>query len=75
MNIDLKTFTTIVGLLICFSGLVSTWVLLQYRIDELEKDTQETNEELKKLTVEFRDKGQEVHCLICQAHKMQCPGC
>ena len=72
---QIRTVATIVGLLVCFAGVVSTWTMLQFRMDELEKDNKELKEELKILTVEFSKKGEEVRCLICEAHKMRCPGC
>ena len=71
----IRTFATIIGLLVCFAGVISTWTVLQFRINELEKDNAELKEEVKFLTVEFRKKGEEVRCLICEAHKMRCPGC
>jgi hypothetical protein len=75
MNVDTKTLATIVGLMISFAGIVSTWTLLQYRIQQVENDNAKIKEDLENLTIEFRKKGEEVKCLICEAHKMQCPGC
>ena len=71
----IRTFATVVGILVCFAGVVSTWAIFQYRMDEIEKDNAELKEEVKVLTAEFRKKGEEVRCLICDAHKMKCPGC
>ena len=37
MNFDIKVVAGVVSLLVCFAGIASTWTLLQYRIDQLEK--------------------------------------
>lgn len=75
MNFDIKLIAGVVSLLICFAGIASTWALLQYRIEQLEKEHQQLAVEMKNLSLEFGRKGEEVKCLICKAHEMQCPGC
>ena len=75
MNVDLKTISNWVGLAISLSGIVATYSVMQYRLDELEKGQEIVVDALQQLAVELNNKGDEVRCLICKAHEIQCPGC
>ena len=75
MNFDLKIISLWVGLAASLSGIVATWAITQYRLDALEERQQQTSNDLKSLSVELNEKGDEVRCLICKAHKINCPGC
>ena len=75
MNVDLKTISIWVGLAISLSGIVATYSVMQYRLDELEKGQEKVVDDLQQLSVELNNKGDEVRCLICKAHEIQCPGC
>ena len=75
MNVDLKTISIWVGLAISLSGIVATYSVMQYRLDELEKGQEIVVDALQQLAVELNNKGDEVRCLICKAHEIQCPGC
>ena len=74
-NEDLKTISIWVGLAISLSGIVATYSVMQYRLDELEKGQEKVVDDLQQLSVELNKKGDEVRCLICKAHEIQCPGC
>ena len=75
MTIDIKIISIWVGLAASLSGIVATWAITQYRLDALEERQKITSDELKNLAVELNKKGDEVRCLICDAHKIDCPGC
>tara|TARA_R110001583_G_scaffold144666_8_gene296652 strand:+ start:7263 stop:7490 length:228 start_codon:yes stop_codon:yes gene_type:complete len=75
MNFDIKVVAGVVSLLVCFAGIASTWTLLQYRIDQLEKKNAILEADIEKLSDEFRLAGEEVRCLICKSHEITCPGC
>lgn len=75
MNFDLKIVSLWVGLATSLSGIVATWTITQYRLDALEVRQQQTSNDLKSLSIELNNKGDEVRCLICKAHEIKCPGC
>lgn len=75
MNVDMKTVAIMIGLAISLSGIVATYAVLQYRLESVEKSQEKLVGDLEKLTIELNEKGDEVRCLICKAHDIQCPGC
>jgi prefoldin subunit 5 len=74
-SVDAKTISIWVGLAISLSGIVATWSVMQYRLEEVEKQQEKLVDDLQKLSQELNRKGDEVRCLICKAHEIQCPGC
>lgn len=74
-SMDIKTIATFVSLAIIFAGVAGTWTLLKYRVDTLEA----SHEKLEASTFEGQKatekQGEEIKCLICQAHEIPCPGC
>lgn len=75
MRFDLSTISQVVGLAILASGIVATWSLLKYRVDELETRVKEQEIKIEQQEAKNAQQVAEVKCLICQAHNIPCPGC
>lgn len=75
MNVDLKTIATFIGIAASLAGIVGTWTLMQYRLDQLEQQQAELQKELEIVHQSVEKAGLDVKCLICDAHDIPCPGC
>ena len=75
MKIDLKTFATVIGIVASLGGIIGTWSVVQYRLDEVEIRQAELSKEIKKVEESLHQKGDEVKCLICETNNIPCPGC
>ncbi len=72
---DPSTVSQVIGLAILASGIVATWTLLKYRVDELETRVKELESQVAAHETRNAQQVAEVKCLICQAHNIPCPGC
>ena len=75
MKIDLKTFATVIGIVASLGGIIGTWSVVQYRLDEVEIRQAELSKEIKKVEESLHQKGDEVKFLICETNNIPCPGC
>lgn len=75
MNVDLKTIATFIGIAASLAGIVGTWTLMQYRLDQLENQQSDLQKELEIVHQSVEKAGLDVKCLICDAHEIPCPGC
>jgi sensor domain CHASE-containing protein len=75
MNVDLKTIATFIGIAASLAGIVGTWTLMQYRLDQLEQQQSDLQRELEIVHQSVEKAGLDVKCLICDAHDIPCPGC
>jgi len=74
-NITLSQIATVIGLLASGAGIVTTWTLMQYRLDQLEVRLDAISAQTEALEKENAEQANEVKCLICQTHNIPCPGC
>ena len=74
-SITLSQIATIVGLLASGAGIVTTWTLMQYRLDQIEVRLNTIAATTEALEQENAEQANEVKCLICQTHNIPCPGC
>ena len=74
-TITLSHIATGLGLLASGAGIVTTWALMQYRIDQLETRLDEIAVQAEALEAANAAQASEVKCLICQTHNIPCPGC
>lgn len=75
MNVDLKTIATFIGIAASLAGIVGTWTLMQYRLDQLESQQEDLKKEIEIVHQSVEKAGFDVKCLICDAHDIPCPGC
>ena len=75
MNVDLKTIATFIGIAASLAGIIGTWTLMQYRLDQLENQQSDLQKELEVVHQAVEKAGLDVKCLICDAHEIPCPGC
>ena len=75
MKLDLKTIATFIGISASLAGIAGTWTLVQYRLDQLEQDQRGLAEDIRNISENVEEKGDEVRCLICGVHDIPCPGC
>ena len=75
MSLDVKSIATWIGIAGSLGGVAGTWMLLQYRLEEVEKTQQALSIQVEALREANQETGEEVKCLICAAHNIQCPGC
>lgn len=82
IKINVEKAVAITGLVSSLVGVISTWTMLQHRIDELEKNSIAIEEELDqqksemvRMERDFNEQGRRIRCDICRAKGMECPGC
>jgi len=63
-----KLISALAGLLGAFGGSAGTYKLMEYRLEQAEA-------RLETLDATVKKTGDEVKCMICDAHDMACPGC
>jgi outer membrane murein-binding lipoprotein Lpp len=74
-SISLSQIATGIGLLVSFAGIVTTWSLMQYRLDQIEKELSTLQTQVSQLESDSAAQADEVKCLICRTHSIPCPGC
>jgi len=74
-TITLSQIATGIGLLVSFAGIVTTWSLMQYRLDQIEQEISTLQTQVSQLETDSAEQADEVKCLICRTHSIPCPGC
>jgi methyl-accepting chemotaxis protein len=74
-DVSLSQIATSIGLLGSFAGIVTTWHLTQYRLDQIEASIEKISSDTESLEQASEEQAAEVKCLICQTHNIPCPGC
>jgi hypothetical protein len=72
---DIKSLTSWIPLVAAGSAMAGGWALHGYRLTALEVQQEKIAEKLDALDEMNESRGEEVKCLICDAHGFQCPGC
>ena len=82
MQIDLKTVAIALGVGGTIIGMITTWNDVRFRLEKAEEEQQEQtvmieqqSEDIASLRDELDKKGQQLKCLICSVHEMECLGC
>lgn len=85
-GLDLKTLGTLLGVIGALAGTVGNYMITEHKVEVLEADNAKKTQEIKDLKAAlakqdrehlrmFNEMGEEMKCLICAAHKYNCPGC
>ena len=74
-DFNFKTMISWLPLLAAGGALAGGWALHGYRLDALETQQTKIADQLDELESQNQQRGDEVKCLICDAHGFQCPGC
>lgn len=72
---DIKTVATVIGLISSLSGVIATWTLMQYRMDQLEERVQSLETKIEEGDAKLVEQAKELRCTICDVHTIPCPGC
>lgn len=72
---DVKTIATVIGLLSSISGVIATWTLMQYRMDQLEERVHSLETKIEEGDAKLVQQAEELKCTICSVHSIPCPGC
>lgn len=63
-----QLISALAGLVGALGGSAGTFTLMEYRLDRAE-------ERIVALEATVEQTGDEVKCMICDAHSIDCPGC
>jgi len=82
MQVDLKNVAIVLGVGASIIGMITAWNDVRFRLQKVEEEQQEQtvmieqqSEDISQLREELDAKGEQLKCLICNVHKMECLGC
>ncbi len=74
-RIDTKTLLMLVSMGVNFTGVIGTWAVMQYRLDDLEEAVSTLEKRVSATEAANIEQIERVKCLICEANDIRCPGC
>ena len=82
MEVDLNKAALVLGVGGSIIAMITTWNDVNFRLEKMEEKQEEQttlieqqSEDISQLRGELDAKGEQLKCLICNVHKMECLGC
>lgn len=74
-RVDTKTVLMLLSMAVNFTGVIGTWAVMQYRLDDLEEAVSTLEKRVSATEAANIEQIERVKCLICEANDIRCPGC